>query len=69
MPTPAQETTMDRMRLLLAAFTIFLLAACQSAAPTAPVAPGQPGASTAAGGDSVVTTEAARGGSTMGSGT
>lgn len=60
---------MDRMRLLLAALTLFLLAACQSAAPTAPVAPGQPSASTAVGGDSIRTNEAARGGTLMGSGT
>jgi hypothetical protein len=46
-----------------------LLAACQSAAPTAPVAPGQPSASTVAGGDSIRTNEAARGGSAIGSGT
>ncbi len=59
---------MDRMRLPLAALALFLLAACQSAAPTAPVAPQQPSASTAAG-DSLVTTGAARGGGYMGSGT
>lgn len=60
---------MNRMRLLLAALALFLLAACQSAAPTAPEAPRQPSGSTAAGGDSTPTTEVARGGSTMGSGT
>jgi outer membrane biogenesis lipoprotein LolB len=60
---------MDRMRLLLAALTLFLLAACQSAAPTAPEAPHQPSASTAAGGDSTITPETARGGGMIGSGT
>ena len=59
---------MDRMRLLLAALVLFLLPACQSAAPTAPVAPRQPSASMAVGGDSIRTTEAARGGGYMGSG-
>ncbi len=57
---------MDRMRLPLAALALFLLAACQSAAPTAPVAPRQPGAF--AGGDSLFS-EAARGGTLIGSGT
>lgn len=59
---------MDRIRLPLAALALFLLAACQSAAPTAPVAPQQPSASTAVGGDSIVTTEAGKGGSLLGSG-
>ena len=60
---------MDRMRLPLAALAVFLLAACQSAAPTAPVAPRQPSASTVVAGDSVLISEAARGGSLLGSGT
>jgi uncharacterized lipoprotein YajG len=59
---------MVRIRLPLAALALFLLAACQSGAPTAPEAPRQPSASTAAGGDSIRITEAARGGSYMGSG-
>lgn len=57
---------MDRIRLPLTALAFFLLAACQSAAPTAPVVPQQPSALM---GDSVLTTEAARGGSLLGSGT
>lgn len=59
---------MDRMRLPLAALALLLLAACQSAAPTAPVSPRQPSASTAVGSDSVLVNGAARGGSYMGSG-
>ncbi|MET0400564.1 MAG: hypothetical protein ABW277_27485 [Longimicrobiaceae bacterium] len=55
---------MDRIRLPLAAFVLVVLAACQSAAPTAPVAPRQPGASI----DSVLVNEAARGGNLFGSG-
>jgi uncharacterized lipoprotein YajG len=55
---------MDRMRLPLAALTLLLLAACQSAAPTAPVSPRQPSVST----DSVLVNEAARGGNLFGSG-
>lgn len=60
---------MIRIRLPLAAVALFVLAACQSTAPTAPVAPRQPTTSTAAGADSVLTSEAARGGSAIGSGT
>jgi hypothetical protein len=45
-----------------------MLAACQSAAPTAPVAPRKPSASTAAGGDSILLGAADRGGSMIGSG-
>jgi uncharacterized lipoprotein YajG len=56
---------MDRIRLPLAALALFLLAACQSAAPTAPVAPRQPSASI----DSVLTAELTRGGGMIGSGT
>ena len=59
---------MDRMRLPLAALALFLLAACQSAAPTAPVAPQQPSASTAVSADSIPNA-GARGGGMIGSGT
>ncbi len=59
---------MDRIRLPLAAIALFLLAACQSAAPTAPVGARQPSASRAVGGDSVLVNQAARGGTLMGSG-
>lgn len=55
---------MDRIRLPLAALALLLLAACQSAAPTAPAAPRQPNAEI----DSVAISGAARGGSLIGSG-
>lgn len=59
---------MARTRLPLAALALSLLAACQSAAPTAPVTPQQPSASTVVGGDSITTTAAERGGNLFGSG-
>ena len=58
---------MDRMRLPLAAFVLFVLAACQSTAPTAPVAPRQSSTPAAAGGDSIFSATA-RDGTLMGSG-
>jgi uncharacterized lipoprotein YajG len=58
---------MDRIRLPLAALALSLLAACQSAAPTAPVAPRQPGASVIVGGDSLFS-RTARDGNLIGSG-
>lgn len=59
---------MNRIRLPLAAFSLFLLAACQSAAPTAAVAPQQPSASSVVGGDSIALGAAQRGGNMFGSG-
>jgi hypothetical protein len=59
---------MVRFRLPLAALALLLLAACQSAAPTAPEAPRTLNSS-AAGGDSAITTGGAdRGGTGIGSG-
>lgn len=63
---PNLEILMDRFRLPLATFVLFLAAACQSA-PTAPAEPQTPAANAQLGGDTVIT-EAARGGSTIGSG-
>ncbi|HEX8274797.1 MAG TPA: hypothetical protein VF615_19345 [Longimicrobiaceae bacterium] len=60
---------MSLIRLPLAAFALIMLAACQSAAPTAPVAPQQPSASTGAVGDSIGLGAAERGGNLFGSGT
>ena len=59
---------MHCIRLPLAVLALPLLAACQSAAPTAPVDPRQPSASTAVAGDSVLVSEATRGGNMFGSG-
>lgn len=58
---------MDRIRLPLAALALSLLAACQSAAPTAPMAPRQPSASAVVAGDSIAAT-VNREGSLIGSG-
>ena len=64
---PNLEILMDRIRLPLATFALFLAAACQSA-PTAPADhPQAPSANALLGSDSVVT-EAERGGSAIGSG-
>lgn len=57
---------MDRIRLPLATFVLFLVAACQPA-PTAPADPQTPAANAQLGGDTVIT-EAARGGGGIGSG-
>lgn len=59
---------MDRIRLPLAALALSMLAACQSAAPTAPVAPRQPSASARFGGDTITFLAAERGGNLLGSG-
>lgn len=59
---------MDRIRLPLAALALALLAACQSAAPTAAVDPQAPSAPVAANADSILSLEAARGGTMIGSG-
>ena len=57
---------MDRIRLPLAALALSLLAACQSAAPTAPVDPREPSARTLFDSDS--TSMLSREGSMIGSG-
>jgi hypothetical protein len=59
---------MDRIRLPLAALALSLLAACQSAAPTAAVDSRAPGAPAASNADSILAFEANRGGSLIGSG-
>jgi outer membrane biogenesis lipoprotein LolB len=58
---------MHRIRLPLAALALLLLAACQTAAPTAPGAPHQPNASVGAGRDSIGSA-VERGGTAIGSG-
>lgn len=58
---------MDRIRLPLAALALLLLAACQTAAPTAAEAPRQPIAAAVFGGDSILAS-AERGGNLFGSG-
>lgn len=58
---------MHRTRLPFAALALSLLAACQTAAPTAPEAPRQPNASTGAGRDSIGCA-VERGGNMFGSG-
>jgi hypothetical protein len=58
---------MHRIRLPLAALSLLLLAACQTAAPTAPEAPRHPNAPIAAGRDSLGCVMD-RGGSMIGSG-
>ncbi len=58
---------MARIRLPLAALALFLVAACQSAAPTAPEAPRQLNAAAVVGSDSVHAA-AERGGNLFGSG-
>jgi len=59
---------MDRIRLPLAALALCILAACQSAAPTAAVSPQAPSAPAAFRADSTLALEAARGGTMIGSG-
>lgn len=59
---------MHRIRLPLAAFSLFLLAACQSAAPTAPLDSRARNAPAAFDTDSIVGNEAADGGTMIGSG-
>ena len=59
---------MDRIRLPLAVLALSLLAACQSAAPTAPSDPRAPTTRAQFASDSI-STEAERGGSLLGSGT
>ncbi len=60
---------MNRIRLPLAALALFLLAACQSAAPTAPVDPRAPTTRAQFNGDSAAPASGAdRGGSLIGSG-
>jgi hypothetical protein len=63
---PNLEILMDRFRLPLATFALFLVAACQPA-PTAPAEPQTPVVRGSFNVDSVLT-DAARGGSGIGSG-